>query len=314
MRSNSQRLRQTLLVLGIVAVSILGVGSTRARLFATHEKARRQADVYFLPAPELTPLASLGYRAALADLIFAHVLVAYGQHFQEKRRFEFVAHYLDAITTLDPRFREPYRLADTLITLQPKAPRLEDYRAARRLQERGLAAFPLDSELWLIAGQFAAYLAANHVPEAERDEYRLSGAKKLARSCELVSSNENIPHHCITAAVLYNDAGRVEAAQRFLERVLNVSDDPEIQQIAGGYLQRIVGEGQRARLEERLRRFHALWSRDLTFVSRDLLLLLGPGFDSGRCAGVEGRRAPECATSFRAWGEQQESTESGGSL
>jgi hypothetical protein len=158
----------------------------------------------------------------------------------------------------------------------------------------------------LIAGQFAAYLAANYVHESERDEYRLSGAKKLARSCELIGSNENIPHHCITAATLFNQAGQVEAAQRFLERVLTVSDDPEIQQIAGGYLGSLVGDGQRARAEGRLRDFRALWSKDLTFVSRDTLLLLGPGFDPARCAGLQGRRARDCATSFRAWGEQQD--------
>jgi hypothetical protein len=202
-------------------------------------------------------------------------------------------------------------MADTLITLQPELPRLEDYRAARKLQERGLAAFPHDGELWLIAGQFSAYLAANYVAEHEREEYRLDGAKKLARSCELVSSNENIPYHCITAASLFNEAGQVAAAQRFLERVLTVTDDPEIGRIATGYLERLVGEGHRARFTERMRRFHELWSRDLTFVSRETLLLVGPGFDSGRCAGIEGRRKDDCATSFRAWGEQQEPEQPG---
>ena len=305
MRSNSAPLRQKLFLFGLIVLSALLVDRARAHLFEAHRAARQQRDTYVLPSPELTKLTSLGYRAALADLLFAHVLVAYGQHFQEKRRFEFVARYLDAITTLDPRFREPYRLADTLITLQPKVPGEQDYRDARRLQERGLAQFPQDSELWLIAGQFAAYLAANYVPEAERDEFRLSGARKLARSCELVGSNENIPHHCITAASLLNDAGQVDAAQRFLERVLAVSDDPEIRSLAGGYLQHLVGEGSRARAEERLRRFRALWSKDLTFVSFDSLLLLGPGFDPYRCAGIPGRHTPGCATSFRAWGEQQ---------
>jgi tetratricopeptide (TPR) repeat protein len=248
---------------------------------------------------------SLGYRSALADLIFAHVLVAYGQHFIEKRRFEFVADYLDTILTLDPRFREPVRLADTFVILQPEPARVQDYRAARRLLERGLAMFPNDSELWLIAGQFMAYLAANNVPEAEREQWRFEGAKKLARSCELVGSNENIPHHCIVAARLFNEAGQAGLARNFLERVLAVSDDPEIQDIASGYLGRVVGAAERERIEERGRKLRALWSHDLTFVSRDAWFLLGPRFDSAHCAGLPSPQDPACPTSFRAWGEAE---------
>lgn len=304
MKSSSALARVALFAL--LVASWLAIAGTRSRLFAAQKQARQRHDVYFLPSAELTKWSSLGYRAALADLIYAHVLVSYGLHFQEKRRYEFVARYLDAVTTLDPSFREPYRMADTLITLQPEAPRHEDYRAARRLQERGLARFPHDSELWLIAGQFSAYLAANYVPEAEREEYRLDGAKKLARSCELIGSNENIPHHCITAATLFNEAGQVEAARRSLERLLTVSDDPEIHQIAGGYLERLVGEGERARAEERGRRFRELWGKDLPFVSRETLLLLGPDFEPAGCAGLEGHRKPSCLTTFRAWGESVE--------
>jgi len=301
MRSNSGR-GATLFVLAVLAAAAFAVHVTRGELFARYKAVRRLSDVYFLPSAELTRASSLGYRSALADLLYAHVLVSYGQHFQEKRRFEHVARYLDAITRLDPKFREPYRMADTLITLQPEVPRVEDYRAARTLQERGLAEFPNDSELWLIAGQFSAYLAANYVPEDQREEYRLDGAKKLSRSCELISSNQNIPHHCITAALLFNRAGQLGAAQRFLERVLTISEDPEIRSIAGGYLQSIAGEGQRARIDDRFRRLRALWSEDLRFVSREQLQLLGPGFDPARCAGPRSP-TPDCATTFRDWGQ-----------
>ena len=287
----------------LVAACALSIAFLRPRLLDDYGTARRQKDVYLLPSPDVTVAMSLGYRSALADLIFAHVLVAYGQHFIEQRRFEFVADYLDTILTLDPKFREPVRLTDTLIVLQPKPARLEDFRRARQILERGLSAFPNDSEIWLIAGQFMAYLAANHMPEAEQDEWRFEGAQRLARSCELVGTNENIPHHCITAALLFNEAGKTGLARGFLERVLAVSDDPEIQRIAGRYLGRVVGDAERDRIEERGRLLRATWSRDLTFISRDAWFLLGPRFDTARCAGHPQARDPACPTSFRAWGE-----------
>jgi len=290
----------------LLGLSAVGVASTRPVLAESYKTVRRVNDGYALPSPELTVVLSLGYRAALADLIYAHVLVSQGLHFQEKRRFEYVASYLETIVTLAPKFREPYRLADTLIVLQPTPPTLEDYRAARRLEERGLSQFPYDGELWLIAGQFLAYLAAPHAPEAERDAWRLEGAKKLARSCELIGSNESIPYHCINAAQLFNEAGSRGAARSFLERVLAVSDDPEIQALAGGYLGRIVGQTERDRSEERNRRLRAVWAKDLRFVSREMLLLLGPRFDPARCAGVPAPSDGNCETTFRAWGERQE--------
>lgn len=298
---SSSSVGSTLLGIGLAFVSALGMAPLREKLADAHRTVQQREDVQVLPSGEVAMLASLGYRAALADLIFAHVLVSYGLHFQEKRRFELVAEYLDTVMTLDPGFREPARLADTLITLQPKPARLQDYRAARRLQDRGLSEFPLDSELWLIAGQFSAYLASPHVPESEQAAWRLDGARKLARSCELVGQNQNIPHHCITAALLYDEAGNRDAVKRFLERVLAVSDDPEIREVAASYLGRAVGEGERERVEGRAQRFRTLWADDLTFVSMDLLLTLSPRFDAALCAGRD-RPQEGCFTSYRAWG------------
>ncbi|MFZ5891512.1 MAG: hypothetical protein ACOY0T_10715 [Myxococcota bacterium] len=288
----------------LLLLAALGVHFLQPPLAHSFAEIRRREDAYYLPSPETSELMSLGYRAAMADLIFAHVLVSHGLHFQEKRRFEFVANYLDTIVHLDPSFREPYRLADTLITMQPTPPTLEDYRAARRLEARGLEQFPYDQELWLIAGQFLAYIAANYVPPAERDEWRLDGAHKLARSCELIGSNQNVPYHCVTAASLFNEAGKRDVVRGFLERVMAISDDPEIQAIAGGYLGKVLGDAERDRADQRTKRFQALWQRDFTFISRESLTLLGPAFDPARCAGLANANRGNCVASFRTWGER----------
>ena len=298
-----------LLPVALLVVAGLAVHELQPVLFGAYTEVHRREDAYYLPSPDTTKLMSLGYRAALADLIFAHVLVSHGQHFQEKRRFEFVANYLDTITSLDPTFREPYRLADTLIVLQPTLPRTEDYRAARRIEARGLRAFPYDQELWLIAGQFLAYIAAPQVPPGEYQEWRLDGAKKLARSCELIGSNQNIPHHCITAASLFTEAGKRDVVQGFLERVMAISDDPEIQAIAGGYLGRVASEAERDRADQRNKRFRAVWQSDFTFVSRETLTLLGPRFEPARCAGTAAAESAACVASFRAWGERLDRSE-----
>jgi hypothetical protein len=285
----------------LVAAAAFGITELRSALLARTAKLREKTDVYGLPSPEQVVVASLGYRSALADLIFAHVLVWHGIHFQEKRRLDFAADYLDTVAALDPTFRETYYYGDTLITMQPVKPRHEDYVRARALLEKGLAARPGDTELWLSTGQFIAYVAAPWLDDPnEAAAWRLAGAKILARACELVGSNENIPYQCISAAGLFSKAGERDAQIQFLERVLAVSDDPELRERVLGYLERAVGDRTRDRLRARADSLRQAWRADLPFVGLTTELALGPPFDPAACAGIVKPKL-ECATTWAAW-------------
>jgi tetratricopeptide (TPR) repeat protein len=294
----------------VALIAALAVARTRPLLVDRYRRLHEASDFYPLPSPEQTVVLSLGYRAALADLLFAHVLVSYGLHFQDKRRFDFVGRYIDTMNALDPIFVEPYRFADTLLVISPKAPRLEDYVKAKDILERGIANLPYDTELWLVAGQYMAYVARPHLPdEAMKARWGKRGAELLARACELASENEAIPYHCISAARLFHKAGEREAAIRSLERLLAVTDDPEIERLALGYLAKHLSEREEERQQTRRQAFRERWGKDLAFASKDLLLVLGPDFDTSRCAGPEHAKQPECATSWRDWAQQIDGNE-----
>ena len=291
----------------LVALSACVIGSLRAPLTADFQAVQLKSDDYLLPPIEQTVSASLGYRAALADLIFAHVLVSYGIHFQEKHNFEFVGSYLDTVNALDPKFRDPYRFADTLLTLQPKEVGQASYVKARQILERGLRELPFDTELWSSAGQFMAYIAAPRFSDDNlAAEWRLEGARKLARACELISNNENIPYHCINAATLLSAAGEQEASKKFLERIRLVNDDPDIQALASAALSRISSQGFNEALEERLKRVAGVWVKDLPFVTRTALFVLGPGTDPALCAGLMRSDDVTCASSWRDRSEAED--------
>lgn len=287
--------------LGLVLAAGTLIQASRAVLTPRFLALRETSDVYALPGPDQVVVASLGYRAALADWLFAHVLVWHGIHFEEKRRFEFAADYLETVATLDPSFRDTYYYGDTLIAMQPVRPRQEDYRRARKLLESGLKARPYDTELWLSTGQFVAYVAAPWIEnEKEQAEWRLAGARIMAQACELVGSNENIPYNCISAAGILTRAGEREATIQFLERLLAVSDDEEIRQMAFGLLQQARGERSREEVQSREDRLRRVWKADLPFVSLTTELILVPPFAPERCAGLVEPK-PECATSWAAW-------------
>ncbi len=310
--SNTARASGAALAFALIAVSAFAIGSVRAPLADRFLMVSDKSDDYLLPPSDQTVIASLGYRSALADLIYGHVLVSYGIHFQEKHNFEFVGSYLDTVNALDPGFRDPYRFADTLLTLQPNPVSERAYYKARVILERGLKALPYDTELWSSAGQFMAYIAAPRLSSAtEAAAWRLEGARKLARACELIGNNENIPYHCINAATLLDEAGEHAAMNEFLRKFLLVNDDPEVRTRAIAALERSSSQTNHA-LDERLSRFQISWLADLSFVTRSALLVLGPRTEPARCAGLAVPYGVDCASSWRAWNEQQDRAASSG--
>lgn len=301
MRSSSGA---TLVAVVLAVGCAVAVGFVRPKLVDQFREVKVTTDTYALPSPQQMVVASLGYRSAMADLLFAHVIVDYARHVQERRLFEFGGYYLDVITELDPKFRDPYYFADTLLTLQAKKPRYEDYHKARAIIDRGLEELPYDAELWTQAGQYFAYLSWNHLPKEEQAEWRSHGAKILARACELAGDDNFTMTKCVTAATLFDRLGEHEAMIAFLERMLILSEEEEARELARSYLEKHVKGRAQEMAHRRLERFHRAWGGDHRFLSRDAILVLGPRFDPARCAATRDEHG--CATSWAQWHELAE--------
>jgi hypothetical protein len=281
--------------------SVAGVAWARPRAVASARSVSAVSDVFALPPPSMLTALSLGYRAALADLLYTSTVISYGIHFEEHRRFEFVGQYLDSIVALDPHFCQTYRYADLFIVYQAVgAPSPDDVRHARRLLEKGLEACPSDGQLWLSAGQFMAFIAIQFLTdEEEKNEFRAAGAQVLARTAELATDNQNAQWRTLAAAGIFTRQGKREAAIAFLERAYNATDDEELKENVSQKLRALRGEAyleKRKRHEEAINR---IWQKDLPFVSRTGLLVIGPPSDTALCAG-EGQAAPPCT---RAWSD-----------
>jgi tetratricopeptide (TPR) repeat protein len=283
----------------IVAAAAAGVGVAQSKTRAAHGALRVEDDTYPLPPPDQVVWMSLGYRSAVADFIYAHVLVSYGLHFEEKRRFEYVARYLDTIATLDPKFAQTYLYADTLITLQPRPPRDSDYDEARELLLKGTRELPLDQRIWLTAGQFIGYLAPPRFADpAKRQQWQLEGARLLTEACELASDNRNIPYHCLAAATTLNRAGQREALIQMLSRTLAVNDDPEVRESALATLRAWVGEEAQEHASLQLAQFEATWRRRFGHSSIDAALTWGTPWDTDCLTRPELWRTAACSTNW----------------
>src|SRR5512141_308437 len=121
-----------------LVVGATGVVTTRARLTRQFTSVRVKEDVYVYPPPQQLKVATLGYTAATADMLWAQLLVEYGRHWAEKRPFPDMEKYLDAILELDPSSPVVYRFVDTLLVFRPLRGTEEDAKKARAYLERGL--------------------------------------------------------------------------------------------------------------------------------------------------------------------------------
>ncbi len=284
------------------------IAAVRSPAEATRASTKETGETYPLPPRDELLFLSMGYRAAAADLAWAHVLVTQGLRLGERRRFETVTRYLDAVMTLDPSFREPYRLADTLTTMQTVSATAEDVRVVRRLLERGVEQFPNDAELWLNLGQFvtwiapASYLDAVDPEEAQR--WRREGAAYLARAAELGSEDATIAWRAIGGVRQLHKAGELAATARFIERALAVTEDAELREHLGKQLAALQGDQAARKQRVRRQRFEEVWRGTYPTVPLSAVHAAGPPFDPAACAG--GAVAPDaeevlCATTWAAW-------------
>ncbi len=290
-------------------VAGLTVAATQLPARAVSLTVKETTDAYLLPPPDQLVVASLGYRAALADLLWAKVLVTQGIRMEQRRGFDTVGQYLEAITTLDPKWREPYRLSDTLLTFQAVEVQTSEVYKARVMLEKGVAERPLDAELWLQLGQFVAFIAApSYLKDPdEQERWRREGAQYLARAAELGAADPNIQWQAFGGAGILARAGERDAAKRFYRLTLATATDPELQAQLENKLRALQEEEERDAYEARKAAFSSVWRARYPGRRQDFLYAAGFGPDPAACAGGSASAhfgEARCASTWAEWAER----------
>ncbi len=94
-------------------------------------------ELMYFPSGVALRALSIGFYALLADLIWFRFIQYYGEHRLTDRKFEFMYHILDILTTLDTRFIYAYTLGGLMLTHDAKKPEL-----AKTLIKKGMRAHP----------------------------------------------------------------------------------------------------------------------------------------------------------------------------
>lgn len=286
----------------LIAASACGLAFSQRNLASKYAALGKESDTYAIPNADHLVVFSLGYRSALADLLFGRTMVDVGIHFVEKRVFEQLGAYMYAIIALDPKCRDLYHYADTMLNLSTVEMPVENLRIARDIQERGLKEYPDDAELWMSAGMFVAYVAPQRLGENEdKSEWKAAGATMIQHACDIWPRNEQVPSACFNSVGLFEKVGQNEAAIASTERLLALTDDPDTRAKAMTYLSRLMGQREARKREQLANKISDLQARDLPGISRAKYQLMVPRTNVLECAGVRTTWArPDCASSYAA--------------
>ncbi|HET6584429.1 MAG TPA: hypothetical protein VFG69_13300, partial [Nannocystaceae bacterium] len=207
-----------------------------------------ELDVLYVPPASYLPWMSLGYREALADLLWVRALIYSGEHLKDPDNAA-IDRYVEAINFLSPRFHRPYLWGGITAVYggQPKVTR-DMVDSAITIYRRGLAEFPESHELLYPFGM----LLLNQVPStpgytpAEHEAMRAEGIEAIRRAAAFGAD----PLVRQYAATLVAEHGADELAIQFLESQLAQAQDEDHRRMLRLKLEQLGGKGAAKRVEK----------------------------------------------------------------
>lgn len=267
------KLKLSLWLVGVCLVAA-GVEQLRTRAQDHFMQTQTYEDVYYLPPSDYLVAGSLGYREALADLLWMKALIYYGEELIHRGGVKHLYHYADGLLALDPDFKRVYTWVASCALYRPRTVTAADAYAAIGYLETATKRFPDDGELaWELGADYVFELVPLLQDETERAGARRKGNAYLEAAAV---RGAGPPWLGLQAASELKDLGKREQAIRHLQDVYAVTSDPAIKaQIEQKLLQlrseAFVEAMRRTDLElERARQ------RDFPYMNTDLYLLVGP--------------------------------------
>lgn len=216
------------------AVLVALVGATTAsRHVAEQGAAEGLPDrVAALPALPFLEVASLGYRAAAADIAWLQAVQYYGEHRQGGNELGEFEHFVAAVNALDPQFEHAYVFGAVVVATEKN-----DLTGAMHILRRGARANP-ESPLCPFEMGFLTYVQG-HNPEDAIPYMRISAQRPGGR--------ERAQRF---VAFLNKKLGRLETAWLLWADLHETTRDPGLKIVAAESMRKIEKQLRAARRAE----------------------------------------------------------------
>ena len=204
-----------------------GIWALRGRAMDHYLGTQRYEDIYYLPPPHWLEAMSLGYRRALADLIWLRALIYFGDEFENRGAVKHVFHYGDSMLTLDPDFERVYRWVGVAGVYTPVGSPVEFLERSVDVLRDGTERFPRNGTLAWDAGATIAYELIPRLPKdhPDRERLQLEANEHMMAAARLGAGPEWL---VLTNATSLGKLGQSEREQRHLEEMYSIVRDPAV--------------------------------------------------------------------------------------
>jgi hypothetical protein len=237
---------------------------------AREQFPRDQDLLYLPPAQHLAPM-SLGYREALADLIWIRAIVFAGDR-AGATNYAWIIQYLEAIYTLAPGFRRPYAWGGVAFIYSGENIDRAMVDRAMQLYRQGLQHFPEDHELLFAAGMLLTRDVQTQpgYTDEERRAAMTEGVAMIRKAAAFGAP----PLVRQLAATLVSEGGTDALAIQFLESQLLQAEDENHRRLLLQKLEAVQGESATEALDQLRREFEAERQAKAPYLPPDLYALI----------------------------------------
>lgn len=226
--NRSVRIAKYALVTLTISGLALSARTLRLDAFAQHREGRRYEDIYYLPDAKWLPVLSLGFRQALAGLIWCKSLVYFGEELGQRGAVKYVFSYTDAVLALDPSFRSAYQWVATAAIYRPVDVSMTNGLRAAGYLERAVQRWPNDGELRWDYGSLLRFELAPLETDPARKRALLEKASPQLEAAARLGAGP--PWLALNNADLLNKLGKAEQAIRQLEDMHGTVQSDEVRQ------------------------------------------------------------------------------------
>ncbi len=263
-------MRRLLLVAAVLALALL-TGRVHEGLRQERAEFPRDEDLLYLPPPGYLRPMSLGYREALADLIWIRAVIFTGDA-AGGQNWAWIMKYIEAITQLAPDFRRPYAWGGVVFIYTGQAIDRPMVDRATDLYRRGLERYPEDHEMLFALGM----LLTRDVPvtpgytDEEIEAARAEGAAAIRKAAAFGAP----PLVRQYAATLVDDDAADELSIQFLETQLLAAEDEGYRRLLRAKLDVLIGEQGTVALENTKAAFMGEKEQVLPYVPESLYAVI----------------------------------------
>lgn len=208
-----------------VAGALVVTRTVRLSAFRLNEEAKRYEDLYYLPNHAWLPVLSLGFRQALADLIWCRTLVYFGEELSQRGEVKFLFEYTDAILVLDPDFKAAYRWIGTAALYRARGATFESGLRAAKYLKLAVERWPDDGDMhWEYGSLLRFELAPIDKDPVHKRNLLERAAPHLTEAARLGAGP---PWLALSNATMFNKLGQAESAIRSLEEIYPTITDAD---------------------------------------------------------------------------------------